>query len=265
MAKPDMKLNLQGKTAVVTGASRGIGLAIARSLTEEDVRVVGVARKGSAELRATGAHVVEVDLTQPGSAHEVANRTLDEFGSIDLLVNNVGGGEIPIDGGFLTVTDAVWQDSFSLNFFSAVRMLRATLPSLVEHQGAVVNISSVAARLPVDTPVEYIAAKAALTATSKALSEEFGLLGVRINTISPGIVRTAIWEAADGYGAKLANEANLEISDFLASLPKESGITIGRITEPEEVAHLALFLLSDAAGSISGADYIIDGGMMKGI
>ncbi|WP_331747045.1 oxidoreductase (plasmid) [Streptomyces sp. NBC_00853] len=260
-----MNLNLQGKTAVVTGASRGIGLAIARALVLEGVRVVGVARKGSEELEATGAQVVQVDLTRIGSAQKVVDRALEEFGSIDLLVNNVGGGDIPSDGGFLAISDAAWQDSFSLNFFSAVRMLRAALPSLVEQQGAVVNISSVAARLPVDTPIEYIAAKAALTATGKALSQEFGPLGVRINTISPGIVRTDIWEAVGGYGSKLANEAGVEISDFLESLPEESGITIGRISEPEEIAHLALFLLSGNASSISGADYVIDGGMMKGL
>lgn len=145
----------------------------------------------------------------------------------------------------------------------AVRVSRAALPSLIERGGVIVNVSSINSRLPAAGPVAYSAAKAALTSLGKSLAEEFGPRGVRVNTVSPGAVRTAIWEDPDGFGGKIAAGAGVEHAAFLAQLPTAFGITSGRITEPGEVASLITFLLSGVAGNVTGADYVIDGGTVK--
>jgi NAD(P)-dependent dehydrogenase (short-subunit alcohol dehydrogenase family) len=261
-----MKLNFEGKTAVVTGASRGIGLATVMTLIDEGVHVVGAARTITAELGETGAFSVSADLSTAEGVAALIDRSMEELGGIDLLVNNVGGGGDDVEpAGFLDTDDARWTDCVHLNLLSAVRASRAALPSLIERRGAIVNVSSMQGRVPAPGLVAYTAAKAALTALGKCLAEEFGPRGVRVNTVSPGIVRTAAWEDPDGFGGKVAARYGSDLEDFLQSIPRKYGITTGRMTEPKEVASLITFLLSDAAGNVTGADYIIDGGMIKTI
>ncbi|HEY7484219.1 MAG TPA: oxidoreductase [Streptosporangiaceae bacterium] len=254
-----MDLHLSGKTAVVTGASRGIGLAVTRTLVAEGMRVVGAARTITTELEETGAIPVSADL----STAEGVGRLVDEASVIDVLVNNVGGGDDVDLGGFLSLDDAHWRENFDVNFYSALRVTRAALPSLIDRRGAIVNVSSAGARVPSGGPVAYNVAKAALTALSKALAEEFGPRGVRVNTVSPGPVRTSIWESADGFGGKLAANAGVDLPDFLEQVPEMMGMTTGRIAEPEEVAALIAYLASDRARSVCGADYAINGGLIK--
>ncbi|MGX1131804.1 NAD(P)-dependent dehydrogenase (short-subunit alcohol dehydrogenase family) [Streptomyces glaucescens] len=258
-----MNLDLASKTAVVTGASRGIGLATVRTLMAEGVRVVGAARTITSELKDTGAHAVSADLSTADGVATLMDTALAELGGIDLLVNNVGGGDDVQPVGFLDTDDTQWARIFDVNLLSAVRASRAALPSLVERRGAIVNVSSINSRLPAAGPVAYSAAKAALAALGKSLAEEFGPRGVRVNTVSPGVVRTAIWEDPDGFGGKVAASAGAEHAAFLEQIPQAFAITTGRITEPEEVAALIAFLLSDVAGNITGADYVIDGGTVK--
>ncbi|MFF4950673.1 oxidoreductase [Streptomyces chattanoogensis] len=258
-----MKLNLDSKTAVVTGASRGIGLATVRTLIDEGVRVVGAARTITPELKESGALPVSADLGTADGVATLMESAFAELGGIDLLVNNVGAGDAVEPAGFLDTDDAQWASIFDLNLLSAVRISRAALPSLIERRGALVNVSSVNSRLPAAGPVAYSAAKAALTSLGKSLAEEFGPQGVRVNTVSPGVVRTAIWEDPDGFGGKVAAGAGVEHAAFLQQLPDAFAITTGRITEPQEVASLITFLLSDVAGNITGADYVIDGGTVK--
>ncbi|MFE3647842.1 oxidoreductase [Streptomyces sp. NPDC059122] len=258
-----MQLNLTGKTAVVTGASRGIGLATVRTLIDEGVRVVGAARTITPELKETGAFAVSADLGTADGVAALMDSAFAELGGIDLLVNNVGGGDAVELAGFLDTDDAQWGAVFDLNLLSAVRAGRAALPSLIERRGAIVNVSSINSRLPAAGPVAYSAAKAALAALGKSLAEEFGPRGVRVNTVSPGIVRTALWEDPEGFGGKVAASAGAEHAAFLQQIPQAFGITSGRITEPREVASLIAFLLSDVAGNITGADYVIDGGTVK--
>jgi NAD(P)-dependent dehydrogenase (short-subunit alcohol dehydrogenase family) len=257
-----VNLILTARTAVVTEAGRGIGLASVRRLTAEGVRVVGAARTVTPELEETGALAVSADLGTAEGVDALFDRALAELGGIDLLVNNVGNVEDVTRFGFLDLDDAHWTRLLELNLLSAVRTSRAALPSLVERRGAVVNVSSINSRLPAAAPVAYSAAKAALTAFGKSLSEEFGPLGVRVNTVSPGPVRTAIW-SPEGLGGKLAAAAGLEHAAYLDALPEAFGMVTGRLIEPEEVADLVVFLLSDAARSITGADYVIDGGAVK--
>lgn len=260
-----MELGINGKTALVTGASRGIGLAIAQALAAEGVRVVGAARTITPELEKVAAATVSVDLGTREGAVAVVERALEEVGGIDLLVNNVGAGDANALslGGFLEVDDEQWQAMFDLNLFSAVRTTRAALPSIVARKGAIVTMSSINARVPAGSPVGYGEAKAALTQLSKRLSEELGPQGVRVNTVSPGPVASSLWTDPSGFGGKVAEAMGVEHDTLLANIPEQFGIAAGRITQPAEVAELVVFLLSDRAANIHGADVVIDGGTLK--
>ncbi|MEU7007532.1 oxidoreductase [Streptomyces sp. NPDC046332] len=258
-----MELDLAGKTAVVTGASRGVGLAIARQLVAEGVRVVGAARTITPELKEIGAHPVAADLSTPEGAEELGAQALVALGGVDVLVNNLGGGDEFTLNGFLATSDALWAQSFEVNLFGTVRVTRRLLPSILERRGSVVNVSSMSARLPGTGPIEYGAAKAALNAFGKALSEEFGPQGVRVNTVSPGPTRTGMWEDTDSFGARLAQAGGVDHRDFLAAVPAAMGMSTGRMVEPDEVAAVVAFLASDRAASVTGADYVVEGGGIK--
>jgi len=260
-----MELQLAGKTAVVTGASRGIGLAVTEALTKEGVRVVGAARAVTPELDESAAVAVPADLSTREGTEAVVAAAMTKLGGIDILVNNVGAGDADSLSlaGFLDADDEQWHRLFDLNLFSAVWTTRAALPSLLARGGVIVNISSINSRVPATGPVGYSEAKAALTAFGKRLSEEFGPQGVRVNTISPGVVGTALWRGPDGIGAKLAAARGLGQDEFLSTLPNTFGMASPRITEPEEVAALVAFIVSDAATNIVGSDIVIDGGTIK--
>jgi NAD(P)-dependent dehydrogenase (short-subunit alcohol dehydrogenase family) len=260
-----MDLELTGKTAIVTGASSGIGLATAQALSAAGARVAGAARTITSELKNAATVTVSADLSTRDGAESLTGAALAEFGGIDILVNNVGGGDpgqLGIDG-FLDSTDDQWRHSLDTNLFSAVWTTRAALPSLIERRGAIVNISSINARIPAAAPVGYSESKAALTAFSKRLSEEFGPRGVRVNTVSPGMVGTRTWRGPGRVGTQHAAAQGISHQEFLAALPERAGIASRRITEPEEVAALVLFLVSAKAANIIGADLVIDGGTLK--
>ncbi|MEV6101699.1 oxidoreductase [Nocardia sp. NPDC051981] len=260
-----MDLGLNGKTALVTGASRGIGLAVAEALADEGVRVVGVARNVTPELEKVAAAAVSADLSTTEGALAAVGAALSELGGIDILVNNVGGGDADqlTLGGFLDVSDEQWRKLFDLNLFGVVTTTRAALPSIIERRGAIVTVSSINARIPASGPVGYSEAKAALTNLGKRLSEEFGPQGVRVNTVSPGPVGTDIWRGPDHIGAKLAAANGMDHEQFLNAVPAQFNIASGRIAEAKEVAALVAFLASEQAAIINGADYVIDGGILK--
>jgi NAD(P)-dependent dehydrogenase (short-subunit alcohol dehydrogenase family) len=163
----------------------------------------------------------------------------------------------------LDVDDEQWQRIFDLNLFSAVWTTKAALPSILERKGAIVNISSINARVPSGSPVGYAEAKAALTQFGKRLSEELAPRGVRVNTVSPGVVTSPLWTDPDGFGGKVAAAFGVGHDDLLAGLPAQFGIASRRLTQPQEVADLVAFLLSDRAANIHGADHVIDGGTLK--
>lgn len=260
-----MDLGLNGRTAIVTGASRGIGLAIVRRLITEGVEVIGAARTITEQLRETGAATVAVDLGTSTGAAELVTQALETLGGIDILVNNVGGAEFNATKGFLDIDDETWQRTLDINLLSAIRVTRAALPSLIERHGTVINMSSIVGRAPGAATTDYGVAKAALTALSKSLAEQFGPQGVRVNTISPGPVRTAFWESPDGPGGKIAAANGIAIEDFLPQLPATIGMTTGKLIEADEIASQVAFLASDHARSILGTDLSIDGGALKTI
>jgi len=266
-----MDLQLQDKVAIVTGASRGIGLAVAQRLTAEGAKVVAASRTRSAGLDALGGAVTHVpaDLARPEAPAEVVARALEVHGRVDVLVNNVGGG--PEHHGprpsFLAVTDADWLGTLELNLLSAVRAARAALPLMVEQGGgAVVNVSSVNARRPFPMVVDYSAAKAALANLTKALSEEFAPKGIRVNAVSPGPVRTPFWTGDGAMGDAIAAGAGVDRETVLTEvLPQTMGLSTGAMVAPEEVAALVAFLASPLAPSATGADYAVDAGFLKAL
>jgi NAD(P)-dependent dehydrogenase (short-subunit alcohol dehydrogenase family) len=268
-----MELNLADKVAVVTGGSKGIGLATARTLHAEGARVVVASRKSSAALDALagpGLVHLPVDLTDPDAPAAVVTHAVDVFGGLDILVNNAGG---PPPGvslprfSFLPLTDDDWREMFEFNLYSAVRACRAAIPVLVERGGgAIVNVSSGNARQPGPMNVDYAAAKAALNNLTKALSEEFAPQGVRVNTVSPGPVRTAWWTEEGGAADILAAAVGADrdaVMDQVA--PEMMALRTGRLVDPQEVADVIVLLASARSASTTGADVVVDGGFLKGV
>ena len=260
-----MDLHLTGKTAVVTGASRGIGLAITRALVAEGARVVAGSREVTPELKTLvadgGVLAVEVDLTASDGPAELIAAAVLAFGGLDILVNNVGAVRPRVDG-FQAVTDDDWTATLAVNFLAAVRTTRAALPHLVARgAGAIVTVSSVNAFLPDPLVIDYSAAKAALSNFCKSLSKQVGPDGVRVNTVSPGPVATGLWLADEGVAATVARATGLSA---VAVAERAAGDAVtGRFTHPEEVADLVLFLASDRAANITGSDVVIDGGLVS--
>jgi NAD(P)-dependent dehydrogenase (short-subunit alcohol dehydrogenase family) len=202
-----MQLELDGKVAVVTGASRGIGLAATRALAAEGARVVAGARSSSAELDALvdsdPVEFVAVDLSTSTGAADLAAVAL-AHGAIDVLINNVGAARTRL-AGFLSISDEDWTDSLTLNLMATVRMTRAVLPSrIAAKSGAIVTTSSVNAFLPDPAVLDYSAAKAAVANFSKSLSKEVAQHNIRVNTVSPGPVSTSLWLGEDGVAQTVA-------------------------------------------------------------
>ncbi|MER5195656.1 oxidoreductase [Streptomyces sp. NPDC002755] len=259
-----MELNLRGRSAVVTGAGKGIGLAITQALVAEGVRVTAGARHTSgplAELSERGlVHVIEGDLATPAGSAALVEGAVRAFGPPDILVNNVGAVR-PRTAGFSSVTDLDWATTLEINFLSAVRATREVLPYLLERgSGSVVTVASVNSRLPDPLVIDYSAAKAALLSFSKSLSKELGPYGIRVNTVSPGPVATDLWLGESGVAASVGEAGGLDADDVVAQAAK--GSATGRFTRPEEVADLVLLLASDRAGNVTGSDFVIDGGLI---
>jgi NAD(P)-dependent dehydrogenase (short-subunit alcohol dehydrogenase family) len=256
-----MNIDFTGRSAVVTGASRGIGLAVTRALAAGGARVTAGALHSSAELDKLAAEypvtAVEVDLAAPGGPAGLVARA---GGRVDILVNNVGGAP-PRTGGFLSITDDDWLATVNLNLMTAVRATRAVLPGmLAARSGAIVNICSVNSVLSDPAVLDYSAAKAALASFSKALSKEVGPHGIRVNTVSPGPVATDLWLGADGVAARVGRATGAKPEDVAHGAA--SAMVTGRFSRPEEVADLVVLLASDATGNVTGADIRIDGGLV---
>src|SRR4051812_36770456 len=257
-------MHLAGKVAVVTGASKGIGLAVTRAFAAEEMRVAAGARTAGDELAALAGDgaVLPVlgDLTAPDGPATLITEAVRAFGAIDVLVNNVGA-VTPRPGGFLAVEEADWERALLINFLTAVRTTRAALPHLLERApSTVVTVCSVNSFLPDPLVVDYGAAKAALANLSKSLSKEFGPRGVRVNTVSPGPVETALWLGDQGVAATLAGPGGRE----LEAIAKEAvaGAATGRFTRPDEVADVVVLLAGGRAGNVTGSDVVIDGGLV---
>jgi NAD(P)-dependent dehydrogenase (short-subunit alcohol dehydrogenase family) len=252
---------LAGRTAIVPGAGRGIGLAITTRLLGAGMRVVGCDLE-IGELRGLSGgpdgealRAVRLDLREAGTAQRLVDLAIEAFGGLDVLVNNAAdlGSEQP----FAEIDDATWDDSIAINLMAAVRCSRAALPELRRRAGSsVVMIGSDAGELPEAAHAAYSVTKAALACLSKVLSKAYGADGVRCNVISPGLTRThATTELIRSLTVEHGSQER-GIAQFTASI----GMALPRIGEASEIAELVAFLVGDAGRQITGAVLRVDGG-----
>jgi NAD(P)-dependent dehydrogenase (short-subunit alcohol dehydrogenase family) len=247
-----------GKRALVTGGTQGMGAAIVARLRAGGAEVFTTARSTPAGLESPDLFLA-ADISTPQGAAAVAAAALARLGGIDILVDNVGGSSAP-GGGYAALTEELWRDALDTNLMAAVRLDRALLPPmLAQGSGVIVHITSIQRRLPLyESTLAYAAAKAALSNYSKALSNEVGPKGVRVLSVAPGFIET---DAATRMVERLALAAGTDTAVARQGLMDSlGGIPIGRPGRPEEVADLVAFLASDRAGSITGSEYVIDGG-----
>lgn len=251
-------LELTGLRALVTGGTKGVGAAVVESLQVAGVRVLTTARSVPEESP-EGVIYIAADVATAEGCRIVADEVRNRLGGIDIIVNVVGGSSAPA-GGYATLSDQVWENELNLNLMSAVRVDRALLPMMIDQgTGVVIHVTSIQHELPLpEATTAYASAKAALSTYSKSLSKEVTPKGIRVVRVSPGWIET---EASIKLAERLATQANTDYEGgkqiIMDSL---GGIPLGRPSRPEEVADLITFLVSPRAASISGTEYVIDGG-----
>jgi len=266
-----MELGISGKKAIVTGGSAGIGLACAIALCREGVDTVIAARdpkrleQAVKQIRSSARNAgqtevvaVSADLTLADAVRRVVQTAHKRFGRIDILINNAGSARA---GAFSELEDQDFLEAWNLKLLGYIRMIRATIPHMREQKdGRIVNIIGGAARTPSPTFLPGSTANAALLNFTRGIARELIRYNIRINAISPGATAT---ERAKRLNKQLARAGG--ISEEEARRRSIGGIPLGRMVEPSEIAALALFLLSDLATSIVGAEVAIDGGSAPGI
>jgi NAD(P)-dependent dehydrogenase (short-subunit alcohol dehydrogenase family) len=257
-----MDLELEGKIALITGASRGLGAASARLLAAEGARLALSARD-PATLEATaagiraasGAEVATVaqDLTEPAGAENVAAAALDTYGRIDILVNSAGAAR---GGVFWEIPDEVWEQSLALKFFATMRMIRAVLPGMRDRKyGRIVTIVGNGGCQPGPRALPGGAANAALLALTSGLAREIAPDGIFINAVNPGPTMTDRWTT---LLADRSDQTGRTVDELKAEVA--AGIPLGRFGNADEIARAVAFLASDCASNITGTSILCDGG-----
>ena len=254
-----MDFGLQDRVAIITGASYGIGRAIAESLSQEGAKVAICARNQEQldqAARALGSDVlaVQADMTQLADIENLFAQTVERYGRLDILVNNAGGTHL---SQLLDLPDEAWQENIDVNLFSVLRCSRLALPHMRQQKwGRIINLSSIFGKQPGGGMIDYNATKAAVISLTKTLADELAKDNVLVNAVCPGPVRTALWENA----AKMINPKD---PDGMIEGFAKANIPLGRFGRPEEIASLVTFLASEQASFITGSAYDIDGGMVK--
>ncbi|MBI4573758.1 MAG: SDR family oxidoreductase [candidate division NC10 bacterium] len=262
-----MELGLKGKVVLVTGASRGIGRAIALVFAAEGCRLALASRTPSAlaavaeEVEALGSEARHwaTDVTDPTQVETLVRNVCRAWGGIDVLVNNAGGGYAKA---FEAVGDEEWERIVNLNLFSAIRLSRAVLPSMKERgDGQIINIAALSGRVPRLGQIASNAAKAALINFTESLAAEVASHGIRVNAVCPAAILTERWQQRVAHYGK---EHGLSIEQAMTALAGK-GIPLGRFGLPEEVASAVVFLASERAGFITGVSIFVDGGMGRSV
>ena len=251
-------LELNGRRALVTGGTKGVGEAVVTALRDAGAKVLTTARSKPEQLADPNLFVT-ADVSTPEGCATVTQAVQERLGGVDIIVHVVGGSSAPA-GGYAVLNDGEWDKALGQNLFAAVRLDRALLPAMVEQgSGVIVHITSIQRVLPLpEATIAYAAAKAALGNYSKGLSKEVSPKGVRVVRVSPG------WVETDGAVGLVTEIARQNGTDYEGAkqivMDSLGGIPIGRPAKPKEVADLVAFLVSPRAGSITGTEYVIDGG-----
>jgi len=254
-----MDLGLDGKVCVVTGASRGIGLEVGRSLCAEGARVLFVGRDPDSLVQAAdgcGAEYLAGDVTEPEVAERIVATCAEQMGGIDVLVNNAGTS---FARGLNELTDDDWQGQWELHVMAPMRLMRAAAPRMVQRGGGrIVNVCSSAGKRPSLTNAAYSVTKAAQLSLSRVFADTYAAGNVLVNAVAPGPVSSPLWMADDGLAAQIARQQGISREEALevqASKPP-----LGRFAEPGEIADVIVFLCSERASNVTGAAWSADGG-----
>lgn len=250
-------LTLEGRRALITGGTSGAGAATVALFRDLGARVLTTARTRPADF--AGHTFVAADLTTKEGVQAVVDGVHRSLGGLDILVNVLGGSSAP-SGGFAALNDDEWDKELDLNFYPAVRLDRALVPSMIaQGSGVVIHVTSIQNRMPLyEATTGYASAKAALNTYSKSLSKEVSPKGVRVVRVSPGWIADP---GANGLALRIAEQAGIAYEDAIQVIMTSlGGIPLGRPAEPKEVADLIAFLASDRATSITGTEHVIDGG-----
>lgn len=267
--RPSMDLGLHGRVAIVCAASQGLGKAVALGLAREGAQVVvcsrnrrritQAAREISADPRVRASVLpVVADLTRAADVRMLVERTLKRFGRVDVLITNAGG---PPVAAFMDLDDRTWERGVRLTLMSAVRCIRAVLPHMRRRRwGRIVNISSIAARQPIDDLVVSSTLRPGILGLTKVLANRHGHEGITVNNVTPGFILTSRQEEiSDARGKALG----ISRTQYLKRVARE--IPARRLGTPDELAHAVVFLASERASYVNGATLSVDGGLAKGL
>jgi 3-oxoacyl-[acyl-carrier protein] reductase len=260
-------LGLRGKTAMVAGASRGLGFAVAKNLSAEGVRVSICSRDADAvakavhDLNASGtdmAYGMAVDLRSRTQIEDWHNATVRHLGPVDLLFANTGGPEVGTAG---SMSDEQWEQAFELLFLSVVRLVRLVIPGMAARRsGAIVVLTSSAVKEPIPNLALSNAVRSAVSALTKTLANELALSGIRVNQLMPGRIATQRVQQLDEANSK---RRGTPLAEHRRQM--EANIPVGRYGDPDELARAALFLFSDMSTYITGATLQVDGGLIRSV
>jgi 3-oxoacyl-[acyl-carrier protein] reductase len=250
-----MDLGISGRACVVTGASRGIGLATARALAAEGARVLLVARSEVEDLP-PGAVSLAADVTDPGAAERIVAECSDRFGQLDILVNNAGTSR---SRSLDELTDDEWDEQWQLHVMASMRLMRVAAPGMASRGwGRIVNVGSSSGKRPSLSNAAYSVTKAAQHALSRVFADTYASDGVLVNAVAPGPVDTGLWLAEGGLADQAAERAGVSRDEALEAA--RGKIPLGRFGSPEEIADVIAFLCSERAGNVTGATWSADGG-----
>lgn len=262
-----MDLGLNGKVALVTASSQGLGRAVALGLAREGARLSICSRDEAAinavadEIRGFGGEVLAqvADLTSPEEINRLVDSTVEQFGGIDVLVTNAGG---PPGGTFDRFQDdAAWDAAYNLTLMSAVRLIRATLPSMRSRGGgSIITMTSSSVKQPIPNLLLSNVFRAGVAALAKSLADDLAKEGIRVNNLVPGRISTQrIAQLDQGNAEREGVDISVIRQRSLAAIP------MGRLGEPDEFADMAVFLASERASYITGSTFQVDGGQMRSL